>query len=57
MHVQVKNDQIEQNNKKRHTVKLYHTKGLRGFTFHRTVNCLKETKKKKYGWVEFQHIA
>lgn len=57
MHVQVKNDQIEQNNKKRHTVKLYHTKGLRGFTFHRTVNCLKETKKKKYDWVEFQHIA
>lgn len=45
MHVHVKNDQNEQNNKKRHTVKLYHTKGLHGFTFHRTVNCLKETKK------------
>lgn len=45
MHVHVKNDQNEQNNKKRHTVKLYHTKGLHGFTFHWTVNCLKETKK------------
>lgn len=45
MPVHVKNDQNEQNNKKRHIVKLYHTKGLHGFTFHRIVNCLKETKK------------
>lgn len=58
MHVHIKNDQNEQNNKKRHTVKLYHTKGLHGFTFHQSVNCLKETKKqKRHVWVEFQHIA
>lgn len=47
MHVHVKSDQNEQNNKKRHIVKLYHTKGLHGFTFHRTVNCLKEIKKER----------
>ena len=57
MHVHIKNDQNEQNNKKRHTAKLYHTKGLHGFTFHQSVNCLKEKKKKKHVWVEFQHIA
>lgn len=58
MHVHIKNEQNEQNNKKRHTVKLYHTKGLHGFTFHQSVNCLKETKKqKRHVWVEFQHIA
>lgn len=45
MPVHVKNDQNEQNNKRRHTVKLYHTERLRGFTFHRTVNCLRETEK------------
>lgn len=33
--------------KKRHTVKVHHAKGLHGFIFHRTVNCLKETAPQK----------
>lgn len=45
MPVHIKSDRNEQNNKRRHTVKLCHTKRLCGFTLHRTVNCLKETEK------------